>query len=119
MSPFVHESGIIEIPLSCVDIFQLRIPFSGGAYFRFIPYKLYSYLVNKIYSQGRILVFYIHPWELNNSLPKSSVKGLSKLRKYYNINKVGARLNSLVEEFDFCSVEEFLKINFNIINSKS
>ena len=109
MDPFIHESGIIEIPLSCIEMLQCRIPFSGGAYFRFIPYKIYRNFIKKLNKRNRELVFYIHPWELNNSLPKNSVKSLSKIRKFHNINKVGARLKSLTDDFEFCSVEEFIR----------
>ncbi len=113
MSPYVHESGIIEFPLSCIEIIKYRIPFSGGAYFRFIPFNLFCNFIKKINKQGRELIFYIHPWELNNSFPISSVSGLSKLRKFYNINKVESRLKSMVDKFDFYSIEEYIINNFS------
>ncbi|TAL69560.1 MAG: DUF3473 domain-containing protein [Bacteroidetes bacterium] len=114
MSGFVHDSGIVEIPLSCADLFHFRLPCSGGAYFRFIPFDIFKFLLRKINSHNRNFIFYIHPWELLNSLPKNGINSLSKIRKFYNINKIEKRLNALIEEFEFCSIEEYLKINFNL-----
>lgn len=112
MKAFIHESGIIELPLSCVEFLHIRMPFSGGAYFRFIPYSIFRHLIKRINKKNRSIIFYIHPWELNNSLPKNKLNKLSRIRKYYRIDKVETRLKSLIDEFEFYSIEEYLKTDY-------
>jgi hypothetical protein len=108
LKPFLHKSGIIELPLSCTKIFGIRIPCSGGSYFRFYPYFLFSFLFKKCNKQGRSGVFYIHPWEIGNLSNTFEVKGLQKLRKYYNSDKTISRLNKLLYDFKFITINDFL-----------
>ncbi len=109
INPFIHKSGILEIPLSCAKLFKVRIPCSGGAYFRFYPYPLFRYLFNKCNEQNGYGIFYIHPWELSNSLPVNFVHGLNKIRKYYNINKTQDKLERLLNQFKFVSISELIE----------
>ncbi|MGA2298978.1 MAG: DUF3473 domain-containing protein [FCB group bacterium] len=113
MKAYKHETGIIEIPLSCAEILNMRIPCSGGAYFRFYPYPMFNYLLNKCNKQGRQGIFYLHPWELGNSNPKIEVKGINKFRKYYNSNKTKERIERLFQDYKFVSMKDFIN-NLNL-----
>jgi polysaccharide deacetylase family protein (PEP-CTERM system associated) len=107
MRPFKFESGIIEIPLSCAEVLKMRIPCSGGAYFRFYPYIIFNYLFRKCNKQERPGIFYIHPWELSNSYSEAS--GIKKFRKYYNNHKTIEKLERLVNDFKFVTMRDLIR----------
>ncbi len=109
LQPFIHDSGIIEIPMSCTEIMKLRIPCSGGGYFRHYPYILFRYLLKQCNRQERHGVFYIHPWELGASYRTPEVSGLAKYRKYHNAGKTLPRLKNLFRQFSFIPMAELIK----------
>jgi polysaccharide deacetylase family protein (PEP-CTERM system associated) len=106
--PFVHSSGIIEIPISCAKISITSIPCGGGGYFRHYPYPLFRSLFGKSNLQNGSSVFYIHPWELNESADSIEAKGLKKYRKYHNSDKVHSRLEKLMTDFQFSPMSELI-----------
>lgn len=109
LSPYKITSGLYEFPMSCLEIFGKRFPFSGGGYFRLFPYAYTKYCMQKVNEQGRPAVFYLHPWELDSEQPK--VKNLSlsrRLRHYRNIDQTELRLDKLLGDFEFTTIREVL-----------
>lgn len=105
LMPFQHQNGLLEIPLSVLEILGKRIPVSGGAYFRLYPYSIYATFIRKLNAQGRPLVFYLHPWELDAEMPR--LPGLSRFayfRHYTNLNTVERKLNQLLQDFEFATM---------------
>jgi polysaccharide deacetylase family protein (PEP-CTERM system associated) len=109
LSPYKITAGLHEFPMSCLEIFGKRFPFSGGGYFRLFPYAYTKYCMRKVNEQGRPAVFYLHPWELDPEQPR--VKNLSlsqRLRHYRNIDQTELRLDRLLGDFEFTTIREVL-----------
>lgn len=103
--PYLWPNRLREIPLSCVEYYGHRLPISGGAYFRFLPYRVYRQLVERLEKQGRKLNFYIHPWEIDSHIPE--VKGLSfqrAMRHYTGLKRVAGKLEKLLTDFRFTTL---------------
>ncbi|MBD3285882.1 DUF3473 domain-containing protein [candidate division WOR-3 bacterium] len=99
---------MIEVPLSVIDILGKRVPCSGGGYFRVYPYGLTKYLLTRCNREGRPIVFYLHPWELDPDQPRIHIPFYNKIRHYYNLDKVEYRLNRLLEDFSFSTIKEVI-----------
>jgi len=112
-----NHSGIVEIPPSTFKVFGLNFPFSGGIYFRFIPFfiiRIFMKRISKKYNQP--IVMYFHPWELDSNLLR--IKHISVFYKfilYYNTSKSMNKLSRLLNEFHFTSIDNFLKSKENNI----
>jgi len=93
---------IVEWPLSTASVAGLRLPVSGGGYFRLLPYWLTRWGLATI-NQGeqRPFVFYLHPWEIDPAQPRIPASWLSRLRHYTNLDKCEGRLRRLLKEFRF------------------
>ncbi|MBC7775326.1 MAG: DUF3473 domain-containing protein [Phycisphaerae bacterium] len=107
LTPFFHPNGLLEIPLSVLEMMGKRFPMSGGAYFRMLPYKVYSRMVRQLHIQGRPLVFYLHPWEMDSEMPR--LPGLSRwahFRHYTNLHTVERKLVRLLEDFEFAPLRK-------------
>lgn len=111
LSIFNPVKDLIEIPLSCASIFGKNIPCSGGAYLRFLPYPLYKKLVNTVISSGRSFIFYIHPWEIDSEMPRVKLSRSKHIRHYTNLSSTFSKMERLLGDFEFTSLENVLRKN--------
>lgn len=100
------SESLIEVPMSCVELFRWRIPCSGGGYFRVLPYSLSSLLIRTCNSQGRRVVFYLHPWEVDPGQPKVKLPLMKSFRHYSNLDKTLRRFERLLNDFEFTTIKE-------------
>jgi polysaccharide deacetylase family protein (PEP-CTERM system associated) len=110
---FVHApSGgrIAEFPMSTAEIGPLRIPVSGGGYFRLLPYWFTRKGLRDINErEGMPFTFYLHPWEIDVDQPRVKVGLLSRLRHYTNLSRCEERLVRLLGEFRFSTMRNVLR----------
>jgi len=104
------EEGLTELPMSCAQVFQWRIPCSGGGYFRQFPYAVTKALMRRCNRQGRPVVFYLHPWEIDPGQPRVELPLSKKIRHYRNLDQTEPRLERLLSDFEFTSVRNLLKL---------
>lgn len=100
---------LVEFPLSTLPLLGLNVPMAGGGYFRIYPYSLFRAGMRRIRTQGRPLVFYLHPWEVDPGQPV--VAGLpwrSRFRHYINLRRTYGRLTRLLEDFRFGTMRDVL-----------
>ena len=109
----VPECGIVEYPISTSSVFGLRLPVSGGGYFRFLPYCVTKFALNRINKvEKQPFMFYIHPWEVDHYQPRIDGAGfLSNFRHYVNLEKTMGRLEQLIKDFKFISISDFVPIS--------
>jgi hypothetical protein len=95
--------------MSTATLFGLRVPVSGGGYFRLLPYSVTRAGLRKLnHRLARPFVFYLHPWEVDPGQPRVETSALSRFRHYTNIGKCEARLRQLVSEFKFSTMKHVL-----------
>jgi polysaccharide deacetylase family protein (PEP-CTERM system associated) len=113
-SPYIinTHSGqqLTEFPLTTASILGQSIPAAGGGYFRQYPYQLSRWLFNRAsLNQTRPQIFYLHPWEIDPEQPRIPNAGwLSNFRHYTNLHRCEARLERLLEDFNFGTVSQSL-----------
>lgn len=99
-------SGLREVQLPVISLPGTSVPCAGGAYFRLIPYPIYRRIVEQV---SGLFVFYIHPWEIDPGQPRLTDAPLSyRLRHYMNLDKTEPRLERLLANFDWTSIESAL-----------
>jgi len=99
---------IVEFPMSTAKLFGLRVPVSGGGYFRLLPYWATRAGLKQINAEKRPFVFYLHPWEVDPTQPRIGASALSRFRHYTNIQHCEARLRRLLSEFSFTTMGKVL-----------
>lgn len=103
------EAGITEFPMSCFKFAGRALPCSGGGYFRLLPYSYTSYGIRQCNKEGRPVVFYLHPWEIDSGQPRVNNVSLTKrLRHYLNRDRTEKRLSRLLGDFEFGTVRSVL-----------
>ena len=108
-SVFELRDGFYEVMLSYYDIGGIRVPWSGGFYFRFIPYKVFKFGINRILKKKDIYLFYIHPWEFDPEQPRiRNIKMNYRLRHYINLKRTEYKFKMLINDFNYCPIREVI-----------
>jgi polysaccharide deacetylase family protein (PEP-CTERM system associated) len=106
--PFCPCPGLVEIPLSTIQLFGRNMPVSGGGYFRLLPYRLTCWGLRKAERDLRVpSIFYLHPWEIDPGQPRQRNAPLrSRFRHYLNLRRAEPRLRRLLRDFAWTTVEQ-------------
>jgi polysaccharide deacetylase family protein (PEP-CTERM system associated) len=100
-------SGLMEYPISIISVAGFTLPFSGGGYFRLMPYSIIKAGLEFYEKAGHPAVVYLHPRDIDPDTPR--VKELSFIRRfkcYVNVHKAEIKLRRMLAEFEFGSVSE-------------
>jgi polysaccharide deacetylase family protein (PEP-CTERM system associated) len=112
IGPITAPSGrtIVEFPMSAASFGGVRVPVSGGGYFRLLPYAVTRAGLKQINAKtGQPFTFYLHPWEVDPEQPRVKVKAFSRFRHYNNLHKCEGRLRRLLGEFQFSTMRDVLE----------
>lgn len=104
-----RKSGsIIEIPISISKLLGTRLCLFGGGYFRISPYPLIKWTAGRVLADGRPVVFYVHPREIDPSHPRLPMNLKRKFKSYVMLGTTEQKLNRVLEDFDFATFEELI-----------
>lgn len=108
------NKNFIEFELSTFTILGLKIPISGGSYFRILPWFITKWLLSRYLKRSKNYFFYIHPYELSRVKnifypPKTSL--FTKLRFSVGRNSTEMKVRNLIEllnneGFDFITFSD-------------
>jgi polysaccharide deacetylase family protein (PEP-CTERM system associated) len=102
---------IKEFPINTQSFLRSEIIYSGGGYFRLLPYQF----IKNFSEKSDYIMTYFHPRDFDSNQPM--VPGLSLARKfksYYGLASTEKKLNKWLNDFDFID----LSTANNIINWK-
>ncbi len=97
---------LAEIPPTTLNLWGMRLPAAGGAYFRLLPYSVIRAALRQCERAGTPGTFYIHPWEIDPAQPRLDVSWLTRLRHYGGLGRTVGRLERLLAEFQFTSMRD-------------
>jgi polysaccharide deacetylase family protein (PEP-CTERM system associated) len=105
------DDAFVEIPLTTVHVGRRRLPCAGGGWFRFFPYTFTRWAIDRVNERdGEPAVFYFHPWEIDTAQPRpAGLSARSRFRHYHNLHRTEARLDRLLGDFRWGTVEEVFR----------
>jgi len=104
----VEEGALVEFPVSTCRAFGRNWPIGGGGYFRLLPGSVTRGAVRHLEQSGTPACLYLHPWEFDPGQPRVKAGISARFRHYLNLNKTLPRLERLLEQFSFGTMEEVL-----------
>ncbi|KEZ77858.1 polysaccharide deacetylase [Salinisphaera hydrothermalis C41B8] len=108
-----RPGGLLEIPVTTVDVGGRRLPCAGGGFFRLYPYRATRAALRRVNRRdGQPTIFYFHPWEIDPEQPR--VPGLDakrRFRHYLNIDRVEPRLRRLLTDFRWDRMDRVFPVN--------
>lgn len=113
-SPYIIKSNsgrLIEFPVSIKNILGIPICFFGGGYLRIFPYRVIKKMAVEVLQEGRPVVFYVHPREIDPQHPRLKMSLKRKIKSYININTTAGKVLKILEDFNFYTFEKFISEN--------
>jgi len=108
----IHKlaNGLIEWPLSAVDILGKRLPFGGGGYFRLYPLAITRRWIRTMNLHGCPCMLYIHPYEVGPIIPRiEELSAYRRFRHYHNCRTGRTRVTKLSRGFKFSTAIQILQ----------
>lgn len=99
----VNGALLKEFPINTAAVLGQDLIFSGGGYFRLLPYRAIRGLMHR----SNYVMTYFHPRDFDAEQPM--IPGLSRARQfksYYGLNRCWAKLHQLLTEFSFIDLAE-------------
>ena len=103
-----NGASVEEFPISTLRLGRMNLPFSGGFYLRFWPYRSLRWAISKINAAGRPVVVYLHPWELDPDHPRIALPRRISLTHYHNLRSTWSKLVRLLRDFRFAPMADVL-----------
>ena len=93
--------GLLEVPITTVQLMGRNLPAGGGGYFRLLPYALSRWMMERVNRDDRqSALFYFHPWEIDPGQPRPAGLGAkARFRHYINIDRMEKRIAHLARDF--------------------
>jgi len=95
------DDGVLELPVTTVNLFNRNWPSGGGGYFRLLPYGVSRWCMTRVNTLDRQpCIFYFHPWEIDPGQPRQRGIGMkTRFRHYVNLGVMEQRIRRLVRDF--------------------
>jgi polysaccharide deacetylase family protein (PEP-CTERM system associated) len=103
---------LVELPVSCLELSWLpgrplaRVPFAGGFYLRFFPLMVTRAAIRQTLRQGRPVVLYLHPWELDPQQPRLKLPARVAATRYHRLASTLRKLTVLLRELRWTALSE-------------
>jgi polysaccharide deacetylase family protein (PEP-CTERM system associated) len=100
--------GLLEIPITTVEVVGRRMSCGGGGFFRLWPYRVFRAAIQHVNAvDAQPAVFYMHPWEVDPGQPRIQAAPLrSRFRHYLNLDRVVPRLRRLLGDFSWGRMDD-------------
>jgi peptidoglycan-N-acetylglucosamine deacetylase len=102
----INDLELKEFPINLYPILNRNLIFSGGGYFRLLPYPMIKYLMRR----SKYVMTYFHPRDFDPNQP--IIEELSKFRKfksYYGLSNSFNKLEKLITDFEFIDLNTAIK----------
>ncbi|MGB5496276.1 MAG: XrtA system polysaccharide deacetylase [Sedimenticolaceae bacterium] len=100
----------LEFPVTTVRVASRNLPCGGGGWFRFVPYAGMRWAMRRVNNiDNETAIFYFHPWEIDPEQPRQTgLDAKTRFRHYLNLDRMEARLERLLRDFDWGRMDEEL-----------
>jgi polysaccharide deacetylase family protein (PEP-CTERM system associated) len=111
--PYILDCGdnlqLREYPPATLSVGGFTLPAAGGGYLRLFPMAFTHLAFRKTENEGRAVVVYFHPWELDPKQPRVRSKLRSRFRHYTNLARMQGRLGQLMSRYRFQRFADVLR----------
>ena len=109
----VDGERLKEFPINIYPVLGKNIIFSGGGYFRLLPYSVIKYFMN----HSDYVMTYMHPRDFDPGQPLIESLSLTRrFKSYVGLDRSFAKLEMLITDFEFIDLDQALNtIDWNDI----
>jgi len=112
-----NGDGILELPITVATLMGKPMCFFGGGYLRLFPYWLVRKMANQVLAEGRPVVFYIHPREIDPAHPRVPMNRLRQFKCYVNLETTESKVRRILHEFPVTTFRNVISNYPQLVNS--
>ena len=112
-----NGSGLLELPITVAEFMGKPMCFFGGGYLRLFPYWLIRSKARKVLSEGRPVVFYIHPREIDPAHPRLPMSASRRFKTYVNLKRTEAKVRHVLRDFPVTTFQNVISNYPELVNS--
>jgi polysaccharide deacetylase family protein (PEP-CTERM system associated) len=99
---------IAEFPITAVRVLGMPMCFFGGGYLRLSPYPLIRSMGRQAESEGRPVIFYVHPREIDPDQPRLALSRRRAFTCYVNLKTTRPKIKHILRDFQVTSFDKYL-----------
>jgi polysaccharide deacetylase family protein (PEP-CTERM system associated) len=99
---------LVEFPITVTAVGGRPMCFFGGGYLRLFPYVLVRRLTRRVLNEGRPVVFYAHPREIDPDHPRLPMNLKRRFKSYVGLRTMEGKIRRLLRDFPITSFASFL-----------
>jgi polysaccharide deacetylase family protein (PEP-CTERM system associated) len=99
---------IAEFPITAVRVFGRPMCFFGGGYLRLFPYRLIRNMAHAALNEGRPVIFYVHPREIDPEHPRLPLSPRRKFTSYVNLRTTRPKIRQILCDFKVSSFDGYM-----------
>ena len=104
----IGEGQLLEFPITVADLLSKPMCFFGGGYLRLFPYWLIRRMAHQVLSEGRPVVFYIHPREIDPGHPRLPMGRKRQFKSYVNLETTETKVRRILQDFHLTTFKNVL-----------
>jgi polysaccharide deacetylase family protein (PEP-CTERM system associated) len=97
-----------EFPITTVRVLGQPMCFFGGGYLRLFPYPVIRAMGRKAQSEGRPIIFYVHPREIDPEQPRMQLSHRRRFTCYVNLETTRPKIRHILRDFQVTSFDAYL-----------
>ena len=102
----IGNKELKEFPINIFKVANQDLIFSGGGYFRLIPY----WMIKKMMKNSDYVMTYFHPRDFDKNQPMiDELSFIRKFKSYYGLGGAFNKLERLITDFEFIDLNEAVK----------
>lgn len=107
LEPYIIRTdagNLIEIPQAMISVLGIRLCLFGGGYLRLALQGAIRWAVGRVHSEGRPLIVYIHPREIDPDHPRLPLSPIRRFKCYVNLRTTMSKLRWLCQNLAFSTM---------------
>jgi polysaccharide deacetylase family protein (PEP-CTERM system associated) len=104
-----NSGGLVEFPITTTKVLGVPMCFFGGGYLRLFPSLLIKNMTLKVLREGRPVIFYIHPREIDPCHPRLPMSLGRKFKSYVNLETTEPKIRRLLAQFEVTTFRAFIE----------
>jgi polysaccharide deacetylase family protein (PEP-CTERM system associated) len=103
------SGDLAEFPVTVAEFLGRRLCVFGGGYFRAAPLGIILRMAARVLAEGRPVLFYLHPRDIDPDQPRLPMPLGRKLRCYVNLTTTEQKLKEVLGRFQFTTCAAYLE----------
>jgi polysaccharide deacetylase family protein (PEP-CTERM system associated) len=112
-----NGDGILEVPITVTTCMGKPMCFFGGGYLRLFPYWLVRKMARQVLAEGRPVVFYIHPREIDPAHPRLPMNRKRQFKTYVNLQTTEWKVRQILRDFPVTTFQNVISNHPQLVDS--